>query len=112
MEFDGGIIMKIGQGNFTVGDVGVSLSVRTNEDLTAKTIYFIFIKPSGVTLTKQATSISTYIAIYTWASGDLDEDGEWKVSLKNANSPSAEYEYQPGAISFNVRPTTEEMACG
>lgn len=101
--------MKIEKGDFTVGDVDVSITITANEVLTGMTIYFIFIKPSGETLSVPATSISTNTATYTWAIGDLDEAGVWHFSLKNMDRPN---EYQPGAQSFSVRQTSEEMARG
>lgn len=98
--------MKTNSGEFTVDDVGVSIKVVANELLGGVTINFIFIKPSGETLSVPATSISGYEAIYTWASGDLDEAGDWKVTLKNMDRPN---EYQPVA-TFSVRNRIEDMA--
>jgi hypothetical protein len=92
--------------DFTVGDTNVPIDYTTDEDMTGDNIDFIFIKPSGESIIRDASSISTYTARYIWASGDLDEDGVWQYCLRNVTNV---FEYQ-GTGSFTVRPKAEEMA--
>lgn len=92
--------------DFTIGDVGVSLVGTVNEDISSKNIDFLFTKPSGASLLKDATSVATYTATYTWASEELDEAGDWRVSLYEADNG---FYYQPSRI-FTVGDKPEDMA--
>lgn len=100
---------KIAKGDFTVGDVGVDIDYTTDENMAALDIVFIFIKPSGKTIVRDATSIATFTATYTWASDDLDEAGTWRGRLKNKNGP---YEYKPDKEEFIVTEKTQDQAVG
>ena len=94
----------------TVGDVDVPFTVTADEVLTGKNVDFIFVKPSGTTIRRDATSISGYTATYNTVVGDLDEDGEWSVYLKYQTSPR--YYTNESGNTFRVRPTPEDMAVG
>lgn len=96
------------RGDMTVGDVGVPITATADEDLTGKNIDFIFIKPSGETIRRDATSISTYTATYNTASGDIDEAGLWTVYLKYETNPY--YYVGESGNTFYVRPKPEDMA--
>lgn len=71
--------------NFYLGDVGVKVIAALTQggvayDLTASTVAFTFIKPSGDTLPKSASIESPAaagLASWTWIAGDLDEVGVW-----------------------------------
>ena len=97
--------MNFRSGDFTVGDVGVAIEAVAETTLSG-TIQFIFIKPSGKSLTKTAT-VSGVTATYIWQTGDLDEDGDWRPFVRNA---STGYWYRENGAIFNVRPTPEVMA--
>ena len=92
--------------DFIIGDVGVSINGTVNEDISSKSIYFVFTKPSGASIRRSATSLSTYTATYTWASGDLDESGDWHVTLYEDDNG---FYYKPSRI-FTVGPKPEDMA--
>jgi len=100
---------KISKGDFTVGDVGVSIPYTTDENMTGLDIDFIFIKPSGQAILRDATSISTTTATYTFVAGDLDEVGTWRGRLKNQDGP---YEYKPDKEEFVVTAKSEDQAVG
>jgi hypothetical protein len=95
-------------GDFTVGDIGVSIVVTTDETLTGKNIDFKFVKPSRETILRDATSLSGQQATYTWASGDLDESGTWYVFLYNETD---DYWYtKESGNAFVVRDKPDVMA--
>ena len=93
--------------DMTEQDVGVSIEITTNENLTGYNLEFIFVKPSGATITRTATSISGYSASYVTASGDIDESGDYYVFLRNKDIG---FEYDPGNNKFRVRPKGEDQA--
>ena len=99
----------IRKGDFTVGDVGVSITYTTDENMAALDIVFIFVKPSGKTIVRDATGIVTFTATYTWATDDLDEAGTWRCRLKNKDGP---YEYKPDKEEFVVTEKTQDQAVG
>ena len=96
------------RGDMTRGDIGVPITVTADETLTAKDIDFIFIKPSGETIRRDATSISGYTATYYTLSGDIDEAGKWTVYLKYETNPY--YYVGESGNTFYVRPKPEDMA--
>ena len=98
--------MRMQHGEFTVGDVGVSVVASTDETLTGLNIDFKFLKPSGETIIRDSTSISGQQVTYTWASGDLDEAGTWHCELYNATTG---YTYK-GTGEFVVKDKIEDMA--
>ncbi len=101
-------IMKIERGDYTVGDVGVDITITADQDLTGRNVDFYFIKPTGGSIIKDATSISTFTATYTFASGDLDLAGDWAAYLYDA---TAGFFYnEDGANRFKVRPHPFTMA--
>jgi hypothetical protein len=100
--------MRIEQGELTVDDVGVSIVATTDETLTGLDIDFIFIKPSGESIRRDASSISGLTATYTTASGDIDEAGLWHVYLYN-NTTGFYYNKESGN-RMTVRPKPEDMA--
>lgn len=73
-----------------VGNVGsvIQVTVR-NEDAvydisTATTKKFIFIKPTGVSVIKDAAFVNTGtdgLLKYTTLAGDLDVDGTWRIQV-------------------------------
>ena len=85
--------------DFSVGDVGVSISARFSSSLDGLTLQWIFTKPSGDEITKSAT-IDEDQAVYTWQAEDLDEEGEWEGRLYNATTG---YTYK-NRVSFTVGP--------
>lgn len=99
--------MRIKAGDFTVGDIGVSVEITTDVDLTSVDADFVFIKPSGESIRRDATSVSTYTATYTWVAGDLDEAGEWRVWLYNETT---DYFFKPSSNVFTVTDDPEDMA--
>ena len=101
--------MNIRHGDFTVGDVGVNIQITADIDLTGIDVDFIFVKPSGATITRDSTSISTYTATYTLASGDLDESGTWRVWLYEADTG---YYFDADDNVFVVAPKPEDQAQG
>jgi hypothetical protein len=71
-----------------VGDIGTVFQVTfyddsTTVDLSSKTtLQFVFEKPSGATMTKNATFVNDGrdgLASYTTVDGDLDEAGKWRL---------------------------------
>ena len=96
------------RGDFTVGDVDVPIIGVADEVLTGKNIDFIFIKPTGETLKRDADSVSGYNATYHTVAGDLDEDGEWSVYLYYATAPY--YYTRESGNTFWVRQKPEDMA--
>jgi len=100
--------MKYERGDFTVGDVGCSITITTDQDLTGRNVDFYFIKPTGGSIIKDSTSVSTYTATYTFASGDLDVAGDWYVYLYDA---TAGFFYnEDGTNRFRVKPKPFAMA--
>ena len=83
--------------NIKVGEYGVVFYLNTGFDMSAFTgLSLEFTKPSGATLTKtdpdvsvpggnQDTDLGTFLggeyAAYTFASGEVDESGQWSVIL-------------------------------
>ena len=71
--------------NFYLGDIGVKLIAALTQggtayDLGTSTVTFLFIKPTGDTLSKSASiesPASDGKASYAWAAGNLDEAGVW-----------------------------------
>ena len=100
--------MRIRHGEYTVGDEGVNITCTVDEVLTGKNIDWVFLKPSGATITRDATSVSGYDAVYTWASGDLDEAGDWYAFLRDAGTRF--YYTKESGNKFPVRPKPEDMA--
>lgn len=100
--------MNIERGDMTVGDIGVSFIATADETLTDKNVDFIFLKPSGETIRRDATSISGYTATYNTVSGDIDEAGTWYVYLKYETAPY--YYTKESGNRFYVRPRPEDMA--
>lgn len=100
--------MRMQKGDYTVGDTNVNISCTVDEVLTGKNVDFEFVKPSGETIVRDATSISGYTATYTWASGDLDEAGDWYAFLKDAGSVF--YYTKESGHHFYVRPKPADMA--
>ncbi len=99
--------MKIQKGDFTVGDIGVTVEAHISSTLTGINIRFDFVKPSGAMLQVDATSTSGYITKYTTTSAtDLDESGEYAVYVYNKDTG---YYFAGGGI-FTVRPQPGEMA--
>ena len=100
---------KVGGAELTVGDIGITIDVTTNEVMSGKDIEVIVVKPSGATFRKNVTSISDdgYTASYSLVTGDVDEEGEYSVYLRNNEDG---YEYKVGANTFLVRPKAEDMA--
>lgn len=96
------------RGDMTIGDIGVPITVTADEALTAKDIDFIFVKPSGETIRRDATSISGYTATYNTASGDIDEAGVWTIYIKYESNPY--YYTNESGNTFRVRPRPEDMA--
>ena len=93
--------------NMTVGDIGVTLQITTNEDMTGYDLEVIIVKPSGATITRSTTSISMQNAFYVTADGDIDEDGKHFIFLRNN---TVGFEYDPGNNTFMVRPRAEDQA--
>lgn len=98
--------MRIQAGDLTVGDIGVQISVTTNETLSGN-VDFEFLKPSGATITRDVNSLSGATALYITQDGDIDEAGKWYVFLKDSTTGFRYNEY--GGNSFRVRPTPAEM---
>lgn len=100
--------MRIQVGELTVGDIGVNIVGTVDETIAALNIDFVFVKPSGATITRDATSLSGQTATYTTVSGDIDEAGDWHVFLKNVTT-GFHYTRESGH-KFPVRPKPEDMA--
>lgn len=100
--------MRIQIGDYTVGDINVPISCTTDEVLTGLNIDFEFLKPSGEIIVRDASSISSYTATYNWATGDLDEAGDWYAFCKNAGS--GYYYTKESGHHFYVRPKPADMA--
>jgi hypothetical protein len=98
--------MRIERGDFTVGDVGVAIELTADITLTGIDIDFVFIKPSGATITRDSTSISGSVAQYVWATGDLDEAGQWYADLYENDTGYFFTDY----VQFKVRPKPQDMA--
>lgn len=99
--------MKIMEGDYAVGDVGKSITITSATALTGKNIDFVFVKPSGATITRDAVVSATYKATYTFVAGDLSEEGrDWYAYLKNVTDGYELREKQ----RFTVRPAVEDMA--
>jgi hypothetical protein len=101
--------VNIERGDFTVGDEGVIFEITADITLTGLNIDFIFAKPSGATITRDATTIAGTVAQYVWATGDLDEAGEWHAWLYNATTT---YTFRPKDTRFVVVPKPEDQAKG
>ena len=98
--------MRIERGDFTVGDTGVAVELTADITLTGIDIDFVFLKPSGVTIVRDSTSISGKVAQYMWASGDLDESGDWYMTLREEDTGYDFVDF----VRFRVRPKPEDMA--
>lgn len=98
--------MRIERGDFTVGDIGVSIELTADISLAGLDIDFVFIKRSGATIMRDSTTIDDATAMYTWAAGDLDEDGEWWATLYQNDAGYYFTDY----VRFRVRPKPEDMA--
>lgn len=101
--------MNIKRGDYTVGDVGVPITYTTDTDMTGIDVNFVFTKPSGETIVRDSSSISTVTATYNWASGDLDEAGTWRGRLYENDTG---YYFVPEDEQFEVAPKPEDMAVG
>jgi hypothetical protein len=96
--------------DLTVGDVGIAIAMTTDIDLSLyvpSDFEFTLIKPSGVTINRQAMALDGYTVTYYTVSGDIDEDGDWAVYLKNVK---VGYEFVKGTRNFTVRPSAGDMA--
>lgn len=102
--------MKREYGDYTSGDVGVIITRTVSVSMTGKNIDFVFTKPSGETIIRDATSNTGYIATYTFASGDLDESGVWFADLRNVTD-GYDIPIKSGSC-FRVRPKPEDQAVG
>ena len=100
--------MKRAYGDFTDGDIGVTITRSASISMTGKNIDFVFTKPSGETIVRDAASNTGYTATYTFASGDIDESGTWYVDLRNVTD-GYDIVLKSGS-SFKVRPKPEDMA--
>lgn len=98
--------MRITNGDFTYGDVGVAIACTADVTLSGN-VDFVFVKPSGATIQRDA-SISGSTATYTWVSGDLDESGIWYAYLYQADT--GYYYTKESGNKFIVRPKPEDMA--
>jgi len=98
--------MNIQRGEISVGSFGTPIEATVDVELAESCTYsFILRKPSGKTLTVEAT-LSDNIAQYMLQEGDIDEVGVWYGILRNDTVNS---EYQPVQNSFTVRPQFEDM---
>jgi len=100
--------MKREFADYTVGDVGNTISLTAPISMTGKNIDLIFTKPSGETILRDATSNTGYTATYTFASGDIDEAGIWHVDLRNVTD-GYDIVIKAGS-TFKVREKPEDMA--
>ena len=98
--------MRRRPGDITVGDVGIQISVTTDEVLSGN-VDIEFMKPSGATILRDIHSLDGATALYIKQPGDIDESGEWSVYLKDSTTGFYYNEY--GGNSFRVRPTPAEM---
>lgn len=98
--------MRKTPGDITVGDVGIQISVTTDETLSGN-VDMEFMKPSGATITRDVHELSGATALYITQPGDIDESGKWHVFLKDSTTGFYYNEY--GGNSFRVRPTPAEM---
>lgn len=98
-------MMSYVMGDWTVGDVGATITIPTDVTLTAKNIDIVFIKPSGASLIVDA-SVSGVEASYTTVSGDVDESGDWKAHVRNVTDG---YDFV-GYVPIRVNPKPEDMA--
>lgn len=76
--------MRIQPGEMTIGDVGIRITIATNDaSLAGKTLILILTSPTGET--KEFTgTVSGQSVFYTTASADdIDEDGDWSIDLHN-----------------------------
>ncbi len=94
-----------------VGNVGDPVEITTPLDISTYALAeleMIFIKPSGGTITRNPNEIKDkYTCVYYTCIGDLDEDGEWEVYLKDVRIGR---EFVKGNGSFTVRPKAMDMA--
>jgi hypothetical protein len=99
--------MNIQRGNISIYSYGTIIEATVDVELDEAHEYsFIIRKPSGVTLTVEATITNGNVAQYTIQDGDIDEVGIWYAYLRNDTFNS---EYQPVQNSFSVRPQAEDM---
>lgn len=99
--------MRIQRGDYTMGDVGIAISANADVTLSGN-VDFIFIKPSGKTIRRDASSLSGATATYTWQAGDLDESGKWYAYLRQADT--GYFYVKESGHAFDVRPNPQDMA--
>lgn len=101
--------MKIQHGDLTVGDVGVDVTATADATLSGN-VDFVFIKPSGETITRDADSLSGQTATYATVAGDIDEAGVWYVFLYQADT--GYFYIKESGNKFTVRDKPQDMAVG
>ncbi len=101
-------MMRYELGDWTVGDIGATIEIPTDETLTGKNIDIVFIKPSGASWIVNATisGDDDEEASYTTVSGDVDESGDWRAHVRNVTDG---YDFK-GYIPIRVNPKPEDMA--
>lgn len=97
--------MRIESGSITVGDIGATIVITTDETLTSDNIDILLIKPSGATLLAD-TTVSGKVATYTSSSGEIDESGDYWAMLRNVTNG---YWYT-GKVHVLVNPDPRDMA--
>jgi len=97
--------LRIESGSLTVGDVGATVAITTDETLTGKNIDILLIKPSGITLMAD-TTVSGTVATYTTASGEIDESGSHWAMLRNVTDGY----WFSGKVPIHVNPDPRDMA--
>lgn len=98
--------MRIQVGEITVGDVGVTLSVATNDTaLSGKTLKLVLTSPTGETKRFTGTVSSQAVSYTTASADDVDEAGEWLIDLYNE---TAGFHYLPQG-QFKVRRKPGDM---
>lgn len=98
--------MRRARGDMTAGDVGVQISITTDEELSGD-VNFEFVKPDGSTITRDVTSLSGATALYVTAAGDIDQAGIWFAFLKDATTGFYYNDY--GGNAFTVREKPADM---
>ena len=97
--------IRIESGSITIGDVGATIEITTDETLTGKNIDILLIKPSGATLLA-GTTVSGTVATYTSTSGQIDESGGYWAMLKNVTDSY----WFSGKVHVPVNPDPQDMA--
>lgn len=76
--------MRIQPGEMTIGDVGIRITIATNDaSLAGKTLILLLTSPAGATKEFTGTVSGQSVFYTTTSTDDIDEAGEWGVDLHN-----------------------------